>query len=209
MLSGMSESREPLVTNFSSEIQPEPLKPSNFHPAVEQMCGLAAELLMSGGHDDDVEGLLWALATHEYRRRFPTDTLNVDEPRTLALLKRNVAEWKRVLIRHWPEAPADVPAARAETIAERIRATTLQDARDRFEEFLAEANQEEIRLMRDIFVTRDGMGPDYDGSEVLIATAFSDELGQRTQYIRVDPEHWNLVRDYVRLLEGPQQRRSA
>ena len=173
-------------------------------PFQEHICDLAGDLILNGGHEDEINSLIYACMGHEWRRRFPDQDPARQEHSLARYTNRWISDWYRKLSRHWPEEPGDGPAKEPDTaaeqsVSERIRSTVREDLKDRFEEFLGAANPEELRLLRDVFMSAESSrgGPD----DVPLAESFSWEIGQHADYIRVPGRHEKLVRQYLELLE--------
>lgn len=183
-----------------------PLPPLD--PFVDRICELAADLILSGGHSDDMSLFLSGLVGHEYRRRASHLKAEADLRQDLAEVRHDaVRRWERKLGRFWadPDASqADEQAAvksAKQSISAAVRETVRTELRERFSDFMDKANAEEIRLLRDIFISQESISHG-DERDVPLAEAFSYEVGLNVAYLRVSGRHQQLVEKYIELLES-------
>ena len=201
----------------SAQKQPIPAEAPTHSPLTpfqEQVCDLAGDLILHGGHQDDIADFLAACMSHEWRRRgFDPDNPEKQQRDVDGYVSRWLARWVRKLSRNWQDdpTPGSEPAAVEpeieQSVSERIRSTVRDEIKERFETFLGDANPEDMRLLRDIFMSAESFRGDND--DVPLALAFSYEIGRHTEYIRVSYKQEKLVRQYIELLEKGEDHRAA
>jgi hypothetical protein len=174
----------------------------------EFLCDTLGDLILRGGHPDDIHDVLMDAAYHHERKHFPRFSVECDKQYEDRLKKQadlHVAEWTDRLAKEWPEpqeAGGETPEPTG--VVQRIRALVNDNLEERFRDFMLEATPEEKRLLLGVFQNFDGTSngrADNERPELLLATAFMDEIGADERYIKLPNERIkDLVVRYVELL---------
>ncbi len=160
----------------------------------EMIVEAVTEMLTTGGHEDDVDRLIYATMAHQRRRLF--SCFRSPEPEAGESVKRflatDFAKWKTDLMITWRknEMPSQ-PHLEPKSITDRIRANFREMARGSFENFMSGASPEEIRLLWSVLDNWDGRhhAPEHGRDEIYIANAFLIEIDRGDlSHVRV-PEH--------------------
>lgn len=163
----------------------------------EQVCDLAGDLIVNGGHEDDVDELLFAVMAHFWRRRFPDYPRSQEEREKNAVdfAEKHRASWLKRLARHWPEEPT--PRAvepLPQTVSEMVRANDRGVLKERFEDFMRE-----VEGLADIHLLSDVLN-DWSGGNNQLPEAFAYQIGRSDTYVKVPQAYLEQVQKLVQVL---------
>jgi hypothetical protein len=183
-------------------------KPRELAPIQQFIADAVAHLIVNGGHDDDLDSILWHAIAHEWQR---TTNYLVDEPQKAreGAEKRagNVhQEYKAELLMAIRQNRKATPAETIEpkTATERIRANLIDTLSYKFEEFLRDATPEERYLMLEILMDHDSGNHGSDAfDELPLARAFDYALGiAAPEYVKVPYTMRKTVEAYIEALKA-------
>ena len=179
----------------------------------DRMIDLLADLISRGGTRRNLCLLVEACLDHQWRREF-TRGFEPEEIKTHARkwVDKNFEEWsnqliagiqmRRILRKSLAEGKQACPSPKS--VAERIRQGYLDRLQTAFEEFMGEAEPEEVRFMVDVLANRRGeiaAGDSGTVREVLIASNFYNTIeGGHHSYIRVPEQIQADVEAYANAL---------
>jgi len=197
----------PAPANRKPQVAPEP-KLSEFQ---ELVCETVGDLILRGGHEDEINKILDAAIGHYYRRMFPRskmgDCPQQETDRVNKFIEDRYDDWHRKLAREWP-APAQVkdePPLKG--VVARVYATLRTDLQERLDDFMSEAGADDKYLLRDILMDWEGgkLPADYEDPEANLATAFMYRINDAHTYFKVPDKIKDLVESYIRLLLEAQE----
>lgn len=145
----------------------------------ERMCDQLADLIVNGGAENDVEGMLGVVLNHQYDKLtpghgFPDPVFDECLEDLLAAQEAN---------RHAPEAEKIEPQA----AGQRFRFRSLERCESYFTDFLKDCTSEELSLMIEVLDRRyaNSRGPGHGILENYLATAFDHEVRSGKNLISV------------------------
>ncbi len=159
----------------------------------EMIVEAVTEMLTTGGHQDDVDGLIYATMAHQRRRLFGRldSSPKVDES-VKKFIDSDFAKWKTDLMVTWRKNErSEQPHLEPKSITDRIRANFREMAIGSFENFMSSASPEEIRLLWSVLNNWDGRhhAPEHGHDEIYIANAFLTGIDRGDlSHVRA-PEH--------------------
>jgi hypothetical protein len=202
----MADRKSKPVQPIKADRKPKPAVEPKLTQLQEHIFDVLGDMILHGGHTDDVFNVLWNVSVHHQRVRFPQSRNECEEQFKERIEKRaddQAGEWQRLLTKSWPD-PAIVNEAPApKNVVQRVRATVSDRLQDRFADFMLDATPEEKRLLVEVFTGRGSlsMRPDIENAELELATAFMEEIGASERYVQVpDEEIKDLVVKYIKLL---------
>jgi hypothetical protein len=183
--------------------QPKPeLKLTDFQTFV---CDRVADLLLRGGHEHDLDNLIYAAAGHHYRTVFPAsrmhETAEQEQKRTTEFIESHIESWRARLMHEWP-APEDKKEPEPKGVLQKIFAGWNWELRNDVEEFMNEAGAVDKRLLHEVLEhwdSRRQLDPEHDAGATL-ANCFASEADNPNTYFRVPDRIRDLVEGYVALL---------
>jgi hypothetical protein len=170
-----------------------------------------ADMLTRGGHEDEINDLLWAALGHKCRKQwsvFFDDVEKVDglvrkfTPQEVAGSKAELeAEWRRN-----SRAPTEETTEPA-TASQRIRARLVNQMRERFESFVMDGNPMEHWVLSEILLTHQCANRgSFEGDELPLAMAMTEQMeGITREFIRIPDGIRSEVERYVTLLQTAQK----
>ncbi|HWF08033.1 MAG TPA: hypothetical protein VG297_06190 [Bryobacteraceae bacterium] len=173
----------------------------------ELIADAVAEMLTCGGHDEEVDAMIRAAMAHTRRRFFGR---LIDDKAKLGATIENFnpdafSEWKTDLMIAWRknEWPGP-PQIECGSISALIRANFREALKGSFDNFIASASPEEIRLLWAVLNNWDGRNhlPERRYDEIYLGHAFEYELGRNRCYIRVPERMVDQVEKYVDALRA-------
>ncbi|HUQ90818.1 MAG TPA: hypothetical protein VM120_03985 [Bryobacteraceae bacterium] len=199
------------VSNRTPRSEPPPLNHMQ-----ELLCDLAGDLILNGGHREDVDNFITSMTCHYWRRlhpKYPTE-LDKREKDLNEHVETRREEWTRSLTRGWlPKAEPSDETPAPKSLIEKLRTRYRSTLRDQFEDFLRYATPEEVRILSEVFSSHESnsTGPQFYDPEASLANAFMSEIGATSSYVRVPDEHLKLVLLYMKVLriESPEQSETA
>ncbi len=190
-------------------LPPEPrAKPETFKRELTDfqllVCDLAGDIILNGGHQDDVHNLIFAAMGHSYRLRFGMSKGSPDE-----YLGNLHQDWIQKISRHWPEERPEPKEEKPKTVSEMVRTHLRDGLRSNFEWFLGSARMHELYLLWAVLQNFEGVthGPESERAESVLALAFAYEIDSDSTYVKVSRDRVKLVEQYVGLLEAAETRR--
>ena len=173
-------------------------------PLQEQLCDIAAHLLMNGGHEDDVYSVVYGLAAHAYRHKFP------EYPKDALERDKNADRWAsgqapifiRQLIRHWPDVMPEPEAVQPSTVAEMAR----QSARSRMMNAVQEFDQSSMLegSIGDVYLLAHILEIVVSGGTCL-ADAFAFEIDADFTWVKTARHHVKAVEQFIVLITGEKE----
>jgi hypothetical protein len=169
----------------------------------EHVFEVLADMVLRGGHTDNIYDILWNAAAHHQRRRFPRFGNECDQQFNERIDKsatKRADEWQTQIAKSWPEREKTEETLLPKNVIQRVRAVLTERLEDRLHDFILEATPEEKRLPTDVLQNRENIsiGPDIEDPELNLATAFMEEIEAEERYIQVPNERIkDLVVGYV------------
>jgi hypothetical protein len=169
-------------------------------PTVERIAAAVANMLTYGGEPDDLERVILATISMETRTRSYSyadhrlaQAVADSQRRQLPMMLKALADFRTEL----PEVGGG-SAAEATHVAELVRQNSRHQCAREFEDFLQDADPEEIRFLSNVLNCQSGNGS--HGHELAIATAFFDEIDRDIEIFRVPAKHSAAVDAYIAAL---------
>ena len=201
----LASKRKPTPAQITSA-EPKPKTKPAFNPAPHreltavqaEIANEMAEIILRGGHKDDVELVLRGLMQHQNRRKSYNDSKTTAESAEYAegFADKWWTTWFTKLAKHWPPPsnhPEQTKQVASSAPAEMVRANMRGELEDLFDEFIRdEESPEEVWLLREILQSV------YSGFS--LAHAFAFVLGGNSVYVSVPGRHVKLVEEYLQLL---------
>ncbi len=162
------------------------------------VCNLAADLIINGGEEQDLEKFLEGIFGHMMHPQFRGDEWWKDRYED-----EKLPEWKQRLMRYWPEAASPRTVENApKTVSDMARENLRDRLRSRCREFRHKARMHELYLLDSVLDTFEATtgGADNPDAESILATAFIYELDSDHAYVKVQRDHLKMVEQYVKLL---------
>jgi hypothetical protein len=157
-----------------------------------------AEMISTGTSSTNLKLLSRIVVDHRWRRKFGNhsdcgeeymirETANLLDELAVARTARKYLD-----VDERPE-PADLVA--------RIRERAREECADGLQDFLNQANPEELRLMQEVMVAyRSAHNNDLAYGELGIASAFMEQVNQKVNYVRVPEKLLADVENYIHAL---------
>ena len=153
-------------------------------PLQEELASLLGDLILNGGHRQDVRSMFYAAFSHYWRRRF-TEGSTPDK-----YVENNEEKWARKLAAAWPtKDKIEWPPIASGTVTDYIRANYRGSLDGRIERFLEEATAEEIRFLDAVAAT-----------EIQLANSFEAEIDREITWVRIPRKHQHKVIVFIELL---------
>jgi hypothetical protein len=186
-------------------------KPSAELPKLSQLqeflCDTLGEIILRGGDRDVVYDVLYDAAEHHHKKQFGRLRDECDQQykdRVKKHASEKATEWLTRLAKEWPEPQNASQTPEPTGVVQRIRARVNDTLEERFRDFMLEATPEEKYLLVAVFQNFDGTSngsADNERPELLLASAFMDEIGADERYIKLPNERIkDLVVRYIELL---------
>ena len=173
-------------------------------PIQEQVADLVGDILLRGGHPDEVDSIIWSAMTHHWRL-FETggclpETSKVSE-RAEAFARREFETWKRRLIKSWPDREAQKIEIEPNTVTEYVRRDVRGALELQFGLFLGNATPEELCFMESVFTDHNCSSThQIDAGELEIANSFEREISRGVRWVRVPHKIRDKVVAFVEML---------
>jgi hypothetical protein len=125
--------QKPAAAKADRKPQPTPalkseLKLTEFQTFV---CDHVGDLILNGGHENELTNLLYAAMGHYFRTLFPRksigDCVQQEQDRVTKFIENNIDDWERKLARQWPAPQETKPEPDAKGAVERVYATLRRD----------------------------------------------------------------------------------
>ncbi|MEP7355370.1 MAG: hypothetical protein ABI824_19235 [Acidobacteriota bacterium] len=172
----------------------------------EVLADYCGQMILRGGREKPIENLLIACLGYECREfgnEFQQDEIE-------KYIDTRIGKWRGQLEASWSAKPSS-ETGEAEpdrsTISKRIRADAREYLRDELLRFSREATPEEIHLMTTVMSdwsnNQSVPSDNLNRYEIGLGYAFEYTFGEGLDhYIRVPDTHWDLVKEYLKLLDG-------
>jgi hypothetical protein len=178
-------------------------------PVQQLIADEVADMLVHGGHESDIESLIFAALGHLHSRTYlqihhKLGQWNDMECRDLAepLIIRHAPEWKADLSAAWVENLRAEPRPEPADVVGLLRERVMDRLRTEFEEFLTHGSPEDHRLMVDVLngVSNNSLR---DASHaVTLGEEFNFQLGLNRGYLMVPGRLRRPVEEYIESLKA-------
>ena len=177
-------------------------------PIQQLICDEVADMLIHGGHERDIESLIFAALGHlHFRKQLNlydnTDQQHSPKCREKAETRaaRDAANWKAELQAAWVQNLRCIPRPEPTDAVGCIREHVIDELRSYFESFLVNGLPEDHRLLRDVLGFLEGNIFRADAARcVPLAEEFSFQLGESRGYLQVPKHIRENVETYVESL---------
>jgi len=161
----------------------------------ESVCELCADMILRGGDEEDVSGLLRSVIGHSLHRR----CAEADPSRNIAHF---LPRWRKRLARYWPKE-REPEHALPKTVTEMVRANLRRKLEDNFSSFLARARMHELYLMNEVLEKFESEGSHIgdESAESMLARAFLYELVTDYSYLKVPDDHVEAVEEFLKHID--------
>ena len=193
-----------------TEPKPKPtLLRAELTPIQERIADLLGDLILNGGNDANVDGMLYNALEYHWRRMFADRPGSSDSEDNEAqkFADGHLNEWKRELVQSWPKREDKAAAGTdPKTVTDYIRAEVRHQLEFHWDWFLSSATPEEIRFMDMVLMDWDSTHTSsfaYDPAELEIGNSFEREINRGVRWVKVPHELRDKVVDFVELLTKP------
>jgi hypothetical protein len=175
-------------------------KPVSLTETQLKIANLAADLIMRGGHEDDIRSLIFAVLRHQRRMAFGVrEAINSGED----WMQRDAAALTLSLSKHWPEGKPESDAPMPDTVSQEARERLRERLDDHLDAFKAKAKMHELHLLVDAFEMFDTHSDlDIAEDECPLLESIMWGLVRNDQYVHVRKEHVDLVKNFVEVPES-------